>query len=321
MSFNDIPKVETSDFYIDMAFGRAKKDSFSLRSTKIEGGKIDVMKRVELVKISSIKNLLDKHLSAIVKSFPSVDHLDEFYVSLMRCYFSVEDFRKALSSVNWTVGKLSEFHGEYSVKIKRSRTVDDVVRHKNAFYGRISSLIKRLKVHLEFLEFARKDMRDFPVIKTKLFTVALFGFPNVGKTTLLSRLSGSTPEISNYAFTTKKINVSYVDINGEKVQLLDTPGSLNRFEKMNFIEKQAFLALKYCTHVIVFVFDMSESSYPIQDQLKLFRSLKDFDKPVIVYLSKTDLVDGFEEKARSLDIEEFFSDADSLKKEIAKKFY
>ena len=45
-------------------------------------------------------------------------------------------------------------------------------------------------------------MKDYPTIKTSLFTVAICGFPNVGKTTLLSKMTPSEPEISNYSFTT-----------------------------------------------------------------------------------------------------------------------
>ena len=133
-------------------------------------------------------------------------------------------------------------------------------------------------------------MKAYPIIKTSLFTVAITGFPNIGKTTLLYKLTGSKPEIKSYAFTTKTINLGYFSHNNAKIQVIDTPGTLNRFDKMNNIEKQAFLAMKYCTQLIVYVFDLTEP-YPLDKQIELYEKIKLLSLPVIVYLSKTDIID------------------------------
>ncbi len=322
MGFNEIPKVETAKFYLDLAFSRATKEASSLRSSKMKGDRLNIQKNIELTKLKSIKSSLKEVFNRIIKTFPSIDQLDDFYMHLIKCYFSIGDFRKALSSVNWGITKLADFHKDYSYKIKLAKSLDEVNKLKSSYYGRISSLLKRLKVHLEFLELARRDMRSFPTIKTKLFSVALFGFPNVGKSTLLNKLGGSKAKISNYAFTTKQLNMAYTSIDEEKIQLLDTPGSLNRFEKLNDIEKQAYLALKYVAHVIVYVFDLTEASYPLKDQLKLFNSLKEFDKPVVVYLSKTDLIDDADDRLSKLKLSvKVVSDLDSLRKEISEEIY
>ena len=139
---------------------------------------------------------------------------------------------------------------------------------------------------------------------------------------MLSQLSKSKPEINEYAFTTKRINVGYYvgKVKGKevKVQLLDTPGTLNRYDKMNYIEKQAFLAIKYCADVLVYVFDLTEP-YSIEKQLKLYKALKKYRKPVIVYLSKVDIldrgkVDEFAKEHKNFKIYDF----GSLKKELLK---
>ena len=85
--------------------------------------------------------------------------------------------------------------------------------------------------------------------------------------------------------------MGYIVSRGQKIQLLDTPGALNRFDKMNIIEKQAFLAMRFLSDVIIYIFDLTES-YPLKDQEKLFKKIvKDFDKPMLVYLSKTDILE------------------------------
>ena len=139
-------------------------------------------------------------------------------------------------------------------------------------------------------------MKGFPAIKTGMFTVAIAGFPNVGKTTLLYKLTGSKPEINSYAFTTKNINVSYIKKDPEKkgdrkkkIQFLDTPGTLDRPDKMNYIEKNAYLAITLCTDLIVYVFDLT-LTYPIKDQIKLYETTKKLGLPMVIYFSKSDLM-------------------------------
>ncbi|MBI5881054.1 50S ribosome-binding GTPase, partial [archaeon] len=150
--------------------------------------------------------------------------------------------------------------------------------------------------------------------KTKTFTVAIAGFPNVGKTTLLSKLTGSTPEIANYAFTTRNLNMGYAEINNHKVQFIDTPGTLNRFEKMNPIERQAYLAIKYCADIVIFVFDMGDSTYPLEQQQKLLTTVEKFGKDMIIYLSKTD-IEGAAKKLKFYK-KKVMTDVEDVKKEI-----
>lgn len=150
-------------------------------------------------------------------------------------------------------------------------------------------------------------------------TVAIAGFPNVGKTTLLSKITSSTPEINSYAFTTKGLNLGYAKMKNLKIQFIDTPGTLNRLNKMNSIEKQAHLAMKYVTDIIIYIFDLTES-YPLADQEKLFKRIKEYDLPEIIYLSKTDLLDkdtigSFKKKHPKTKI---ITDASNLQIEILK---
>ncbi len=123
-----------------------------------------------------------------------------------------------------------------------------------------------------------------------MYTIAIAGFPNVGKSTLLSKLTTAKPEIKAYAFTTKTLNLGYYRKHPYTLQIIDTPGTLTRFNKMNAIEQQAYLALQYAAHLIVYIYDLTEASYPLSDQEKLYTHMQELDKPMIVYLSKTDLL-------------------------------
>ena len=100
-------------------------------------------------------------------------------------------------------------------------------------------------------------MRTYPDVK-EMFTVCIYGFPNVGKSTLLNKLTTSKATVAAYAFTTKEINAGYFTVEDKKIQVFDVPGTLARENKMNYIELQAELVVKELADIIIYVFDVSE---------------------------------------------------------------
>ena len=133
-------------------------------------------------------------------------------------------------------------------------------------------------------------MKSFPSVKENLFTVAIVGFPNVGKSTLISALTDSNVEINSYSFTTKSLLIGYRKDGNEKIQFIDTPGTLDRDIKKNIIEKQAELAMKYVADLLVYVFDPIEY-YSLEKQERLLKNVNKFGKETILYMSKTDIAD------------------------------
>ena len=299
MNFQDLRTVENSQFYLDTAFNRASKKASLVRSG-LKRDPLTKSKRVEEARMICAKDNIVNALDSIITSFPNLDNLPEFYDELVKATLDYEQMKKALASISWARKKTQELSTDFLRKLRFIKEKEDALKVRNQFYGRISSVLKRVNKHFLLLEKMRKSMKDFPAIKTSVYTVAIAGFPNVGKSTLLSKLTTSKPEIKNYAFTTKKLNVGYMTSEDVKVQFVDTPGTLNRFNKMNQIEKQAFLAIKYVADIIVYIFDLTDV-YPIKDQKKLLERLKEFDKEIVLYLSKTDIldkkiVDDFKEK-------------------------
>ncbi|PIN73737.1 hypothetical protein COV20_05965 [Candidatus Woesearchaeota archaeon CG10_big_fil_rev_8_21_14_0_10_45_16] len=286
MNFQKIPPVETADEMLELAFRKARERS-NYRS--LQGTWLEKIKQKEGIKIDIIKSSLYARLDAVMVVFPDLSVISNFYIKLMRLTIDFGKLKQSLSTLNWAKEQISRLHRMTARKIGRSETKDEIGEASKQFYGRVSSVIKQIDQYLQFLEASRKTMRTYPDIKD-LFTVCIYGFPNVGKTTLLNNLTGTTAKIAAYAFTTVTINAGYVTIDGEKVQILDVPGTLAREEKLNNIELQAELALKEVADLIIYVFDLTEQcgfSREVQEQL--FATIKT-KKPVVVYLSKIDLI-------------------------------
>lgn len=321
MNLKGLDQIRNSNFYLDNALRKAK----AARAGTTPKDPVKKKEVIEKEKLKVLSSTLGEQLSRIVKAFPDFDNLPEFYDKLIETSLDKDKLRKSLSTIQWASEKINELLSETLRKMTGARE-DVVERHKKAYIGRVASVVKRLNPHLDFLEGSRRILLSFPSVKTDTYTVCIAGFPNVGKSTLLSKLTTAKPEIGAYAFTTKTLNIGYFDSRFEKVQVIDSPGTLARFEKMNNIEKQAYLAMKYVADVLVFVFDLTEP-YPLEDQKRLYENIKETGKPVLVYFSKKDIlpkakIDDFLKTETPEDVVESIDELkDKIQKKMRKRFH
>ena len=291
MNFQGLPYVEPPQSMLDKAFGKAKKRAdvlFSSITKKTD--KNLLQKKVAHEKITTVRDAIKKDLQRIIDKYPNFAGLPEFYERMIASQLDVDELRLSLGRVQGVIDQLDKLAAELQAKIRKSHEGKEAQGFVQSFYGRVGSMVKRLEKPLHKIDYARQVLRTFPDVKEELFTVALAGFPNVGKSTLLSKITDAKPKIANYAFTTKGLNVGYIRGVYEDIQVIDTPGTLARFEKMNAIEQQAYYCLKYVADFIIFILDPTET-YPLEEQEQLLEQVKEHDKDVVVYLSKTDIVD------------------------------
>ncbi len=293
MNFQNLNKIEKADFYLDIAFGRAKKRAEQSKE-KSKKDRFLAQKESEFIRIETISDYLKSQMMKILKSYPSIDELPDFYLELIKLTLDYRKLKKALASLNWAQKKITDMSKQAKVNVRKVHDQRMFQPKRNEFYGRISSVLKQISKNLEYLEAARKVMKRYPAIKTSLSTVALCGYPNVGKSSLLKALTGATPEVNVYPFTTKTINLGYMKANLQdkevKIQLIDVPGLFSR-SKLNDIEMLSYLVLKHVAHSALFLLDCSEQrSYEIEDQLKLLKKIKkEFGIKVHVLVSKSDI--------------------------------
>jgi len=128
--------------------------------------------------------------------------------------------------------------------------------------------------------------------------VGLIGFPNAGKSTLISRISAARPKIANYPFTTLTPNLGVVSMSDDRSFVVaDVPGLIEGAHKGIGLGHQ-FLRHIERTKVLVHLVDVSGESGrdPVEDYRIINEELRLFDekvaaKPQIVVANKIDAVD------------------------------
>lgn len=135
-----------------------------------------------------------------------------------------------------------------------------------------------------------------------LADVGLVGFPNVGKSTLISVISAARPKIADYPFTTLVPNLGIVRVDeGRSYVVADIPGLLEGAHRGKGLGTQ-FLRHIERTRVLAFLLDAT-SPDPRGDYKVLLHELKSFNaaltlKPKLIVLTKMDIVP--EEKSEEI---------------------
>lgn len=126
--------------------------------------------------------------------------------------------------------------------------------------------------------------------------VGLVGFPNVGKSTLLSAISDAKPKIANYHFTTLAPNLGVVKYYDKTCVVADIPGLIEGASDGAGLGHE-FLRHIERTRVLVHVVDIagSEGRDPYDDFLKINSELKSYserlaERPQIVAMNKCDML-------------------------------
>jgi GTPase len=148
------------------------------------------------------------------------------------------------------------------------------------------------------------EERDLRLHLKLLADVGLVGFPNAGKSTLISRISAARPKIADYPFTTLVPNLGVVGLSGDRSFVVaDVPGLIEGAHTGHGLGHR-FLSHLERTKVLVHLVDLSSVSGrdTVQDFEVITRELALFpgrdaagerlaDKPVLVAANKLDALD------------------------------
>lgn len=284
-----IPTVLSAEELADKVFKRAAKIS------KNGSDALDTRKKTALARVTAAGDVASATLYGYVQKFPRIEKSEDFFPELVDVIVGIDRYKKALGALNWAAGRADMLKNQALGEIRRTKDPGRIEAVRKGFYGRLGSYMEQVAPDLLFLQETRNKFRQLPYIDPGVPTAVIAGFPNVGKSSLVTYISTADPQIAPYPFTTKGITVGHIEDGWRKYQIVDTPGLLDRdFEERNDIEKQAVLALRYLTDVMVFMLDPSETcGYEMGRQERLLANITaNFPGvPMVVVESKKDVLD------------------------------
>ena len=245
----------------------------------------------QLLKVDRVHALIEKEVFNGVEKLPSPSEINEFYAEMLKLA-GISDYLDTLGRVSGYGMVLRKLWREYRLRVRNTLNPKEANKEAREFVGRALSITRKLSKDLNALSTAIREVRKLPCISFKDPKVVVSGMPQVGKSTLVAKVSTAKPEISPFPFTTKEIIVGHARINYLTIQFIDTPGMLDRpFSELNKIERKALTAVRFLADVLLYLIDpRPESYYSLQNQLGLLESVKSFfqGKKIYVLINKVD---------------------------------
>ena len=289
--FSKIVTPPSSEKLVDKAFKAARTTTVTFPRSADRVTKTKILNKAK-VKVAS--NVIVETLEQIGRSLPNSRSLHPFYRELLDIAFGIKRYEIARRKIKRTAQMIRKLRAKYLRDIARARGVKEAINSRKAFYGRAVSLLEDLNDSLALIRDIKSTFKKLPTVDLSVPVVVLAGLPNVGKSTIVAKISSAKPEIASYPFTTKEVKVGHVYRGTEVLQVVDTPGILDRpLSKRNELEKKAIAAIKHLADAILYVFDISEAGgYVLEQQLRLYRELREAFKGVefVVALNKIDLL-------------------------------
>ncbi|XP_059655999.1 nucleolar GTP-binding protein 1-like [Cornus florida] len=305
-NFKKITVIPKGNDFIDIILSRTQRQTPTVIH---KGSAISSVRKFYNRKVKATQQNFHDKLSTIIEEFPQLEDVHPFYGDLFHVLYNKDHYKLALGQINTARNLIDKIAKEYQKLLKYGDSLYRCKSLKVAALGRMCTVIKRIGPSLAYLEEIRKHMARLPSIDPNTRTVLICGYPNVGKSSFMNKITRTDVDVQPYAFTTRSLFVGHTEYKYLRYQVIDTPGILDRpLEDRNVIEMCSITALAHLRAVVLFFLDISGScGYSIAQQAALFRSIKSLfmNKPLIIVCNKTDLqpLDGISEEDMKLVVE------------------
>ena len=289
-NFKRVTVVPSAKDFLDIVLSKTQRKTPTVIHKHY---KISRIRQFYTRKIKFTQQTFHDKLAAIITEFPKLDDIHPFYADLMNVLYDKDHYKLALGQINAAKHLIDNVAKDYVRLMKFGDSLYRCKQLKRAALGRMCTIMKRQNQSLQYLEQVRQHLARLPSIDPNTRTILICGFPNVGKSSFMNKVTRADVEVQPYAFTTKSLFVGHMDYRYLQWQVVDTPGILDHsLEERNTIEMQAITALAHLRSAILYVMDISEEcGHSIEEQLELFNNIKPLftNKPLIAALNKVDL--------------------------------
>uniref|UniRef100_A0A0A9ZEK9 Nucleolar GTP-binding protein 1 n=2 Tax=Lygus hesperus TaxID=30085 RepID=A0A0A9ZEK9_LYGHE len=290
-NFKKIAVVPTAKDFIDFTLSKTQRKTPTVVHKHY---KISRIRSFYMRKIRFTQSNFHDRLSQIIQEFPKLDNVHPFYADLMNVLYDKDHYKLGLGQLNHARHLIDNVAKDYLRLLKFGDSLYRCKQLKRAALGRMATIMKRQASNLEYLEQVRQHLARLPSIDPYARTIIICGFPNVGKSSFINKITRADVEVQPYAFTTKSLYVGHTDYKYLRWQVIDTPGILDHpLDERNVIEMQAVTALAHLRAIVLYFLDPSgQCGHSVTEQMSLFNSIKPLfnNKPVLVVANKCDVI-------------------------------
>lgn len=285
-----IAPVPTAADFLDIVLSKTQRKTPTVIHKNF---KISRIRNFYMRKVKFTQDSFDEKLGAILEEFPMLDDLHPFLASLMNVLYDKNHYKLALGQLRTARHLIDSVAKDYVRLLKFGDSLYRCKQLKKAALGRMATIMRRQKDPLAYLEQVRQHISRLPAIDPTARTLLICGYPNVGKSSFINKVTRADVDVQPYAFTTKSLFVGHLDYRYMRWQVIDTPGILDHpLEDMNTIEMQSITALAHLKSCVLYFMDLSEQcGYTIEAQCKLYHSIKPLftNKPTVLVINKIDV--------------------------------
>ncbi|CEG64822.1 Nucleolar GTP-binding protein 1 [Rhizopus azygosporus] len=288
-NFKKIEPVPTASDFIDIILSKTQRKTPTVIHKNYNIGRI---RQFYMRKVKFTQENFEEKFKHILEEFPKLEDIHPFYADLMNVLYDKDHYKLALGQINTARHLIDQVAKDYVRLLKFGDSLYRCKQLKKAALGRMATVMKRQKDSLAYLEQVRQHLSRLPSIDPNTRTLLICGYPNVGKSSFINKITRADVDVQPYAFTTKSLFVGHMDYKYMRWQVIDTPGILDHpLEERNTIEMQSITAMAHLRSCIMYFMDLSEQcGYSVEDQVKLFHNIKPLfaNKPIVLVINKID---------------------------------
>ncbi|CAG8468995.1 36358_t:CDS:2 [Racocetra persica] len=207
-NFKRIQPIPTANDFLDIVLSKTQRKTPTVIHKNYKIGRI---RQFYMRKVKFTQDSFDERLNAILEEFPKLDDIHPFYSDLMNVLYDKDHYKLALGQINIARHLIDQVAKEYVRLLKFGDSLYRCKQLKKAALGRMATIMKRQKDSLSYLEQVRQHLARLPSIDPNTRTLLICGYPNVGKSSFMNKVTRADVDVQPYAFTTKSLFVGHMD--------------------------------------------------------------------------------------------------------------
>ncbi|KAF9317012.1 Nucleolar GTP-binding protein 1, partial [Linnemannia elongata] len=185
-NFKKITPVPTGGDFLDIILSKTQRKTPTVIHANFA---ISRIRNFYMRKVKFTQENFDERLKGILDEFPKLDDIHPFYADLMNVLYDKDHYKLALGQMNTARHLIDQVGKDYVRLLKFGDSLYRCKQLKKAALGRMATIMRRQKDSLAYLEQVRQHLARLPSIDPNTRTLLVCGYPNVGKSSFMNKIT------------------------------------------------------------------------------------------------------------------------------------